>query len=155
MNRYCQESFLPLCQACKSDHRDHSNKILTLEDITFLIERLLKSPFKELTCYIDEAVGVMKKFKLIQENKRKIEVLEREIFNEVIGLVECTEGLIHEYAVCKNKVMDLGDVLGGIETMEGFGEFKKNSAEWLVNLEYNYQKDKFEYGNQIIREKYE
>ena len=61
-----------MCALCKNEHRDHANKVLTLEDITFLIERLLKSPFKELTQYIDEAVTAMKKFKLIQENKRKI-----------------------------------------------------------------------------------
>jgi hypothetical protein len=43
-----------------------------------------------LTGYIDEAVSAMKKFKLIQENKRKIEALEKEIYNEVIGLVDFT-----------------------------------------------------------------
>jgi hypothetical protein len=76
-----------------------------------LIERLLKSPFKELTQYIDEAVNAMKKFKLIQENKRKIEILEKDIYKEVMGLVDFTESLIHEYALCKKKITELSEML--------------------------------------------
>lgn len=53
----------------------------------------------------------MKKFKLIQENKRKIEMLEKEIYKEVMGLVEFTESLIHEYALCKKKITELSDML--------------------------------------------
>ena len=76
-----------------------------------MIERLLKSPFKELTQYIDEAVNAMKKFKLIQENKRKIEILEKDIYKEVMGLVDFTESLIHEYALCKKKITELSEML--------------------------------------------
>lgn len=46
MNRYCPDSFKIFCSNCKNDHRDHAIKVLTLEDTTFLIERLLKHPFK-------------------------------------------------------------------------------------------------------------
>lgn len=30
MNRYCPDSFKVFCSACKMDHRDHANKILTV-----------------------------------------------------------------------------------------------------------------------------
>jgi len=85
----------------------------------------------------------MKKFKLIQENKRKIELLEKEIYKEVMGLVDFTESLIHEYALCKKKITDLSDMLANVETPSVFEEFTKNSTIFLSNLEYNFQKDKF------------
>ena len=66
MNRYCPDSFKVFCSACKNDHRDHAMKILTIEDITFLVDRLLKAPFKQATRYVDEAVDVMRKLKLIK-----------------------------------------------------------------------------------------
>ena len=37
-----------------------------------------------------------------------------------MGLVEFTESLIHEYAVCKKKIKELSDVLVNIETPEVF-----------------------------------
>jgi len=66
MNRYCPESFKVFCAACKNDHRDHAIKILTLEDVSFLVDRLLKTPFKEVGRYVGESVDVMKKLKLIK-----------------------------------------------------------------------------------------
>ncbi len=60
-----------------------------------------------------------------------------------MSLVESTESLIHEYAVCKKKINQLSDVLVNIETPEVFNEFSKNSVSFLSNLEYNFQKDKF------------
>lgn len=66
MNRYCPDAFKVFCSTCKNDHRDHAIKILTIEDTTFLIERLLKQPFKEPNHYIGEALDVMKKLKLIK-----------------------------------------------------------------------------------------
>lgn len=45
MNRFCPAAFTLFCSACKPDHRDHSVKVLTLEDIGFLTDRLLKTPF--------------------------------------------------------------------------------------------------------------
>jgi hypothetical protein len=66
MNRYCPNSFKIFCATCKIDHRDHAFKILTLEDITFLVDRLLKTPFKEVAKYVSDAVDVMKKLKLIK-----------------------------------------------------------------------------------------
>lgn len=66
MNRYCPSSFKVFCTACKNDHRDHAIKILTLEDVSFLVDRLLKTPFNEVGRYIGESVDVMKKLKLIK-----------------------------------------------------------------------------------------
>ncbi len=45
MNRYCPNSFKIICGACKNDHRDHSIKVLTIEDVIFLTQRLIKTPF--------------------------------------------------------------------------------------------------------------
>lgn len=75
MNRYCPDSFKVICSACKVDHRDHANKVLTVEDATFLIERLMKTPFKEVTSYVTETVEIMKKLKLIKEFRKKIDIL--------------------------------------------------------------------------------
>lgn len=46
MNKYCPDSFKVFCSNCKNEHKDHSNKILSLEDFSFLLERHLKSPAK-------------------------------------------------------------------------------------------------------------
>lgn len=46
MNKYCPDAFKVFCSGCKNEHRDHTNKVLTLEDVSFLLERLLKSPTK-------------------------------------------------------------------------------------------------------------
>lgn len=46
LNRYCPESFKVFCATCKTDHRDHAVKVLTIEDVSFLVDRLLKTPFK-------------------------------------------------------------------------------------------------------------
>lgn len=75
MNRYCPDSFKVFCSTCKNEHRDHAIKILTIEDITFLVERLLKTPFKEVARYITESVDIMKKLKLIKEFRKKIDIL--------------------------------------------------------------------------------
>lgn len=53
MNRYCPDSFKVVCPTCKNDHRDHANKVLTIEDTTFLLDRLLKLPFREPNKYIN------------------------------------------------------------------------------------------------------
>jgi hypothetical protein len=66
MNRYCPDSFKVLCSSCKNDHRDHSAKILTIEDVSFLVERLLKSPFREVGRVMGETLDIMKKLKLIK-----------------------------------------------------------------------------------------
>lgn len=69
----------------------------------------------------------MKKFKLVQENRKRIEQLEREIEREVVGLVEWTEQLVHEYAKCKNRVSELGDLLVNVETPPVFNSLSNRS----------------------------
>jgi hypothetical protein len=95
MNRYCPNAFNIFCVTCKSEHRDHAIKVLTFEDVCFLTDRLLKTPFVEVGRYVGEAVDVMKKLKLIKEFRRKIELLEREIQKEALKLIDNTESLIH------------------------------------------------------------
>jgi hypothetical protein len=51
--------------------------------------------------------------------------------------------LIHEYAICKSNVTDLAEVLERIEEPTFFENFQLNSKEYLNNLEYNFNKDKF------------
>lgn len=60
-----------------------------------------------------------------------------------MGLVDFTESLIHEYALCKKKITEFSDMLVNIETPAIFTEFTKSSNHFLSNLEYNFQKDKF------------
>lgn len=52
LNRYCPSSFTVICANCKQDHRDHIVKLLSIEDICFLVDRLLKTPFKQATNYM-------------------------------------------------------------------------------------------------------
>jgi hypothetical protein len=72
MNRFCPNAFTIFCLACKAEHRDHAIKVLTIEDLSFLTDRLLKTPFLQVGGYVGEAVDVMKKLKLIKEFRRKI-----------------------------------------------------------------------------------
>lgn len=111
MNRFCPNAFGVFCLTCKAEHRDHSIKVLTIEDLTFLLERLLKTPFLQVGGYVGEAVDVMKKLKLIKEFRKKIELLEREIQREALKLIESTESLIHEYAACKATATELAEHL--------------------------------------------
>lgn len=59
MNRYCPDAYKVLCSSCRQDHRDHTINILSIEDICFLIDRLLKMPFRQVSCFMDETVEVM------------------------------------------------------------------------------------------------
>jgi hypothetical protein len=77
MNRYCPDSFKVFCATCKNDHRDHSIKVLTIEDVSFLVDRLLKAPFKEVARVVGETLDIMKKLKLIKEFRKKIDILEK------------------------------------------------------------------------------
>ena len=69
----------------------------------------------------------------------------------MLGLVENTEELIHEYASCKHKVTELWDVLANIEEQEAFEEFRLGSKHLLANLDYNFKRDRFEYFNGEIK----
>lgn len=44
-------------------------------------------------------------------------------------------------------------MLNSIEEPKIYADFLKNSQELLRNVDYNYKKDKFEYGNALIKEK--
>ncbi len=95
MNRYCPDSFRVFCSACKNDHRDHSIKVLTIEDVGFLVERLLKAPFRESGRVVSESLDIMKKLKLIKEFRKKIDILEKEVQREALHLVDQTDALVN------------------------------------------------------------
>lgn len=101
MNRYCPDSFKVFCAACKNDHRDHSIKVLTIEDVGFLVERLLKAPFREAGRVVGESLDIMKKLKLIKEFRKKIDILEKEVQREALQLIDQTEALVHEYTLSR------------------------------------------------------
>ena len=61
-----------LCSSCKPDHRDHAIKILNIEDLAFLIDRMLKTPFRQAGTFIIESVEVLKRLKLVYEFSNKI-----------------------------------------------------------------------------------
>ena len=56
MNRYCPDCFTVFCPSCKNDHRDHAIKVLNIEDLSFLLERLSKAPFRVMNRYIGESL---------------------------------------------------------------------------------------------------
>lgn len=41
MNKNCQESSKIICSVCKNEHRDHTNKILSLENTSLLLQSLI------------------------------------------------------------------------------------------------------------------
>jgi len=65
MNRYCPDAYSFLCSVCKPEHKDHAMKVLTIEDAAFLVDRLLKMPFKQAATFILDSVEVFKKLKLV------------------------------------------------------------------------------------------
>lgn len=90
MNRYCPDAYQVLCSACRQDHRDHTISLLSIEDLCFLIDRLLKMPFRQVTLYMSETVDVMKKLHLIRDFKAKLDLLQVDIQNETFALLETT-----------------------------------------------------------------
>jgi hypothetical protein len=60
---------------------------------------------------------------------------------------------MHEYSICKESITQLSNIFAKVEQIDSFREFSENSSEFLSNLDYNFKKDKFEYGNALIKEK--
>lgn len=47
----------------------------------------------------------------------------------------------------------MSEVLSAIEQPENYNHFYQNSQQLLSNLDYNFKKDKLEYGNTLTKEK--
>lgn len=153
MNRYCPEAYTILCSACRNEHRDHTVKVLTIEDVSFLVERLLKTPFKQVGTFIIESVEILKKLKLVNEFSVKMAEILRELQHETMDLIETTENIIREYSQCKNSTQEVAAAIYDMESFEAFANFRDNHMAKLSRIDYNFQKDRFEYGNLEIKEK--
>lgn len=57
----------------------------------------------------------MKKLKLIKEFRKKIDILEKEVQREALHLVDQTDALVKQYALSREGVTRLSDLLGGFE----------------------------------------
>jgi hypothetical protein len=55
-----------MCGQCLSSHNEHAAEILSIEDVSFLLERLVKLPGREMARPIAEALDVIKQLKLIK-----------------------------------------------------------------------------------------
>lgn len=55
--------------------------------------------------------------------------------------------------MCKEGVEKLSAILSSIERPESYQQFFENSQTLLSNLDYNFKKDKMEYGNGLTKEK--
>lgn len=55
--------------------------------------------------------------------------------------------------MCKEGVEKLSAILSSIEKPESYQQFFENSQTLLSNLDYNFKKDKMEYGNGLTKEK--
>lgn len=141
------------CSGCKNDHRDHSIKVLTIEDVSFLVERLLKAPFREVGRVVGETLDIMKKLKLIKEFRKKIDILEKEVQREALKLIDQTESLVQEYSLSQQSVTRLAELFAAIEEPATYRTFREGSSDLLGNLDYNFKKDKFELGSAAIKEK--
>lgn len=102
---------------------------------------------------VGESLDIMKKLKLIKEFRKKIDILEKEVQKESLKLIDQTEILIEEYSKCKENVSHLAEFFAKIEDVEVYQQFLGNSQELLGNLDYNFKKDKFEFGSSVIKEK--
>ena len=94
-----------------------------MEDLSFLLERLGKTPSVLTNRYIWETLEIMKKLKLIKEFKTKIDVLEKQIQKEALRLIENTEQLMEEYSQCKQFADSLSEMLAGIEQPDKYQHF--------------------------------
>lgn len=90
LHRDCRQAFTMLCSACRTDHRDHSTKIMSMEDLSFLMERLLKRPLKQAALFMEETVDIMGKLELMRDFKQKIDLLTRQIEEETLSILEET-----------------------------------------------------------------
>jgi hypothetical protein len=68
-----------------------------------------------------------------------------------LKLIDQTEVLIQEYSRCKENVTNLSDLFSNIEEVDSYKQFLVNSTELLCNLDYNFKKDKFEFGSTLIK----
>lgn len=87
LNRYCPKAYTMLCSACRPDHRDHTTKIMSIEDLCFLLDRLLKKPVHQVGRYMSDSISIMKKLQIMGEFKKKISALEAEIRKETFDLL--------------------------------------------------------------------
>lgn len=72
---------------------------------------------------------------------------------EAIKLANTTEAMLEEYTNCREGVSNLSDILLSIDRPENYQRFFKNSQQLLGSMDYNFKKDKFEYGNLLTKEK--
>ena len=72
---------------------------------------------------------------------------------EVLKLMSCNQDLLEELDNCREGVNNLTDVLNDIDKPESYKYFFNNSTQLLGNMDYNFKKDKFEYGNLVTKEK--
>ena len=60
---------------------------------------------------MSESVEIMKKLQLIREFKAKIDTLQNDIQSETFTLIEATERLISEYALCKKAAHETAEIM--------------------------------------------
>lgn len=87
LERECLNGYKVICEGCKKDHRNHAIKLLTIEDVSFLLDRLVKMPFRAMVKPIGEALNIINQLKHIKEFRKKIEILEEDIQKEAIMLI--------------------------------------------------------------------
>lgn len=87
LDRECLDGYRVICEGCKKDHRNHAIKLLTIEDVSFLLDRLVKMPFRAMVKPIGEALNIINQLKHIKEFRKKIEILEEDIQKEAIMLI--------------------------------------------------------------------
>ena len=61
--------------------------------------------------------------------------------------------MLGEYNSCKEGVDNLAEVLRKVDKVDNYQYFFNNSQQMLSNMDYNFKKDKFEYGNAVTKEK--
>lgn len=66
LDRTCPESFKVLCSVCQPQHQKHANQLLSIEDASFLIQRLLKVTIKDVGRAMAETIDVLRKLSMIK-----------------------------------------------------------------------------------------
>lgn len=74
------------------------NLLYSIEDASFLIQRLLKVAVKGVRKAMAETIDVFRKLKMVKEFRRRINQLEKDIKSESMKLVEQADMLAQEFS---------------------------------------------------------
>lgn len=146
MNRFCANAFELGCLRCKNElHKDHSMKYITLENFKMLLAQLSKEDRKGAGEFLD----MYRRYKLIKEFRRKMQLIEADLGSSVGKLTACVEGAKGEEAAGLKEI--IGFVTGFDEILRQ-GELREQVKAVGKYIDYNAKKDIMELSSAKLKE---